>query len=108
VGGGEYQARNQLGEKPMDYLHQELHLEPDDLVDVTLDHAANVMLLDPANYDAYKNNRPFRYQAGGYAQTSPVRLMAPQPGPWHLVIDLGGGPGSVRASMAVRKNLVVG
>ncbi len=88
----------------MDYLHQELDLGENDVVEVMLDHAANVMLLDPANFDAYRNRRPFRYEEGGYARTTSLRLRAPRPGPWHLVVDLGGGPGSVRASVAVRTN----
>ncbi len=90
----------------MDYLHQELTLGQDDVVDVAIDHPANVMLLDPSDYDAYKNHRPFHYQ-GGYAQKSPFRLRAPREGAWHVVIDLGGGPGSVRASIAVRNETTI-
>lgn len=89
----------------MDYLHQQLDLSSDDVVEVTLDHPANVMLLDPDNFDAYQNRRAFRYH-GGYAKTSPFRLTSPHPGNWHLVVDLGGGPGTVRASVAVHKTAV--
>ena len=85
----------------MEYLHQQLDLAADDLVEVALDNAANVMLLDPTNYEAYRNH-PFRYQ-GGYTTTSPFRINVPHAGRWHLVVDLGGGPGAVRASVAVHK-----
>lgn len=86
----------------MDYLHQPLNLSADDVVEVTLDHPANVMLLDPYNYEAYRDRRAFRYQ-GGYIKTGLFRLRPPHPGPWHLVVDLGGGPGTVRASVAVHQ-----
>lgn len=84
----------------MDFLHRELALQTGDVVEVALDHAANVQLLDPSNFLAYQERRPYRYH-GGHATQSPFRIKAPHAGNWHLVIDLGGGPGSVRASVAV-------
>ena len=84
----------------MDFLHQELDLKPGDVVEVTLDHPANVQLLDPSNFLAYRQRQPYRY-VGGYATRSPFRVEAPHPGKWHLVIDLGGGAGTVRASGTV-------
>jgi hypothetical protein len=84
----------------MDYLHRELDLGPGDVVQVTLDGQANVMLLDPANYEAYRNGRPYRYH-GGHAETSPVTLAPPHGGKWHLVVDLGGNAGSVRAGVGI-------
>lgn len=81
----------------MDYLHQEMDLAEDDVVEVTLDHPANVVLLDPENWHAYQERQPFRYARGGHTAQRSVRLQAPQPGKWHLVIDLGGGFGRVRA-----------
>ncbi|MFO0926322.1 MAG: DUF1883 domain-containing protein [Gemmataceae bacterium] len=84
----------------MEHLHQELDLTPDDVVEVTLDHAANVLFLDPSNYLAYQQNRPYRYY-GGYITQSPYQFHAPHRGRWHLVVDLGGGPGMVRAAMRV-------
>jgi hypothetical protein len=84
----------------MEHLHQELDLTPEDIVEVTLDHAANVQLLDPSNYLAYKEGQPYRYY-GGHVTQSPYPLRAPHAGQWHLVVDLGGGPGTVRASTRV-------
>jgi hypothetical protein len=81
----------------MNFLHQELDAGPEDLLEVVLDHAANVQLLDPVNYENYRAGRPFRY-FGGYAERSPFRLRPPRQGHWHLVIDLGGNAGTVRAS----------
>jgi hypothetical protein len=84
----------------MEHLHSELDLNPGDVVQVTLDGQANVMLMDYPNYDAYKNHRSFRY-FGGHAKETPVRLPAPRSGKWHLVVDLGGNAGKVRAGVSV-------
>jgi hypothetical protein len=81
----------------MNFLHQEFDGGPDDLLEVVLDHAANVQLLDQGNYENYRAGRPFRYH-GGYAEHSPFRIRLPHQGHWHLVIDLGGSSGTVRAS----------
>ncbi len=62
---------------------------------MTLDRAANVQLLDPANYENYNKGHGYRYH-GGYATKSPVRLPVSRAGKWHVVIDLGGA-GRVRA-----------
>ena len=61
-------------------------------------NAANVMLLDGANYQHYRNGRPFRYY-GGHFTRSPVRIAPPHPGLWHVVVDLGGAQGRVNASV---------
>ncbi len=85
----------------MQYLHQDLGIVgPDEVVEVTLDHPANVQLLDPANYELYQNHRPYRYH-GGYITSSLYRIRPPSQGHWYLVVDLGGGPGTVRASVRV-------
>jgi len=84
----------------MDYLHQEFDAGPDETIEITLDHAANVMLMDAPNYSDYQSGRAYRYY-GGYVQTSPFRLRPPHQGHWHLVIDLGGYAGTVRAGARV-------
>lgn len=83
------------------FLHQEMKVGPDELIEVQLDNWANVLLLDPENYELYRNNQPYRYAKGGYVRHSPFRLRAPSQGTWHLVVDLGGGPGHVRAWVRV-------
>ncbi len=84
----------------MEHLHYQLNTQAGDVVEVILDHAANVLLLDFLNYTNYTTGQPFRYY-GGYAQVSPYRIQPPRPGQWHLAVDLGGGAGSVRASVQV-------
>jgi hypothetical protein len=84
----------------MDFLHQELDLGPEDVVEVILDHPANVQLLDSMNFNHYRDGLAYRYH-GGYATTSPYQIRPPHPGRWHLTVDLGGNAGSVRASVRI-------
>jgi hypothetical protein len=84
----------------MNHLNYEFDASQGDIAEVTLDRAANVLLMDSANYDAYNHRRSFRYE-GGYATKSPVRLAVPRAGHWHIVVDLGGGPGQVRAFVSL-------
>ena len=86
----------------MNYLQYDLQLAPSDVVEVTLDRAANVMLLTPSGYDAYRGGRSYRYH-GGHVTQSPYRVRPPHAGSWHLVVDLGGHAGTVRASCRVIK-----
>lgn len=84
----------------MEFLQKKIDLKAGDVVEVTLDHAANVQLLDTFNFEKYRNGQPYRYH-GGYATESPFRIPVPQEGIWHLVVDLGGAAGAVRASVKV-------
>jgi hypothetical protein len=86
----------------MNYLHYDLNLGPGEVVEVALDKQANVRLLDDANFSSYKHGSRHTY-IGGLAKQSPVRLTAPRAGHWHLVIDLGGYAGSVRASVQTHR-----
>ncbi len=67
------------------------------MVEIEVDTAANVFLVDSSNFSAYRNGRQYRYY-GGQARRSPVRLAVPRTGHWYLVLDLGGYPGSIRHS----------
>ncbi len=86
----------------MIHLHEQFEMTPDDLVEVSLDGRANVMLLDSANSERYRGGESFRHH-GGLAERSPALLTAPHPGKWHVVVDLGGYPGHVRAGIQVRQ-----
>jgi Domain of unknown function (DUF1883) len=83
----------------MHHLHYEIDANAGDVVEVVLDRAANVRLLDPANYEKYKRRQDFRNSGGGYVTVKPFRLTVPESGHWHVVIDLGGGAGQVKASV---------
>lgn len=82
----------------MNYLHYEFDLGENDALKVTLDGRANVKMLDNNNYEKYKAGSAYRY-IGGLAEEAPLVLSPPRPGHWHVVIDLGGFPGTVGAAV---------
>jgi hypothetical protein len=85
----------------MDFVHYDLnYLQRGQVVEVTLNSAANVLLLDSANFNNYRNGQAHRYY-GGHVTRSPYRIQVPLDGHWHLAIDLGGYPGQVRSSVRV-------
>lgn len=86
----------------MNYLNYDLHLDSGDVVEVTLDQQANVRLLDDSNYSKYQRGEQHRYY-GGLQTKTPARIVPPHPGHWHLVVDLGGYAGTVRASVRTIK-----
>lgn len=86
----------------MNFLHYDLNLKSNDIVEVTLDTQANVRLLDAINFSKYKHGQRHTYY-GGLAKKSPVQIRPPHPGQWHLVIDLGGYGGRVNASVRTIK-----
>jgi hypothetical protein len=81
----------------VDYLHYVFSAMREDVLEVRLGQGANVILLDDLNYARYRAGIDFHFW-GGYAQESPVALPVPYSGIWHLVVDLGGFPGTLRAS----------
>lgn len=84
----------------MTFLHSEFTGGPGDVALVTLDRQANAMLLDPSAFSAYRRGGSFSYH-GGWATRSPVRLVPPHHGNWHVVVDLGGHAGNIRAAIRV-------
>lgn len=89
----------------MNFLHSDFRGGPADVVVVTLDHQANVMLLDDSAFSAYRSGGRFRYY-GGWVTASPVQLRPPSSGHWHIVVDLGGRGGNVRAGIRVVRTTV--
>ena len=84
----------------MNYLHSEFYLTPNQTVRVTLDKQANVKLLDDQNFSAYRHGGRHTYY-GGLVRRSPFFVSPPHSGNWHVVVDLGGYAGSVRAAVDV-------
>lgn len=82
----------------MNFLQYDVDLAAGEGVEVTLDKQANVRLLDDSNFDRYKQGQQHTFY-GGLAKKSPVHLRPPTPGRWHVVIDLGGYAGTVRAAV---------
>ena len=83
-----------------DHLHAAAWLDIGDTVVVRLDAPANVMLLSDDAYRDYGAGRAFRYH-GGWVSQPQITLWAPEPGMWHVVVDLGGADGRVAAGVEV-------
>jgi hypothetical protein len=86
----------------VEFIHSDLGFrQAGDVVEITLSgSAANVRLLDNVNFQAYRSGRQHRY-TGGLARQSPVRLPVPNPGHWHVAVDMQGLAGTTRASFRV-------
>jgi hypothetical protein len=85
----------------MDFVHYDLGpLAAGQVVEVTLNTAANVQLLDTHNFNIYRSGGRFNYY-GGHVSRSPYRIQVPESGHWHLAIDLGGASGSLRSGVRV-------
>lgn len=61
---------------------------------------ANVRLMDGPAFASYQRGGQYRF-IGGQAQSSPVRLIIPSDGNWHVVVELIGLGGSVRSGIYV-------
>ena len=85
----------------MDFVHYDLgYLVEGTTVVVSLDVAANVCVLDFANFMYYKMGTSFTY-LGGYITRSPYYAVIPQTGFWHVTIDLGGYEGRIGSSVEI-------
>jgi hypothetical protein len=86
----------------MNYLSYEFDAGPNDIIEVTLDKQANVILLDHANFQKFRAGSRYKYQ-GGLATHSPVRLKPRHQDHWYVVVHLGGYAGKVRTSARLIK-----
>jgi len=58
-------------------------------VDVSLNTVNNVRLMTAGNFQRFKELLDFKY-VGGVAKKSPIRLVVPEDGHWHLIVDMEG------------------
>lgn len=83
------------------FIHSNLgHRKKGEIVEITLSAAANVRLLDSSNFQHYRNGRKHQFH-GGLVKRSPFRIQIPRSGHWHLVVDMQGLRGSVKASSRI-------
>ncbi|PES99223.1 hypothetical protein CN491_02620 [Bacillus cereus] len=87
----------------MKYSYSQEQLNAGDIVSVTLDSEANVLLLDSSNYSRFKRGQRYNY-FGGLAKSSPARIKVPRSGLWYIVINLGGYAGKVNYSVNIIRN----
>lgn len=84
----------------MNYLHYEVHAGPGNIIKVRIDTRANVRLLDTLHYQKYKMGKP--YEGSGGETDPPGREFRVQhKDVWHVVVDLGGKAGTVKAQVDV-------
>ncbi|WP_377299348.1 DUF1883 domain-containing protein [Rhizobium sp. SGZ-381] len=69
------------------------------IIEVTLSAVNNVRLMSAVNYQRFTEKLDFKF-IGGVAKKSPIRLVIPEGGHWHLVVDGEGHHGL--ADSAVR------
>jgi len=86
----------------MNFLHTDFWGGTESTVIVGVDSQCNVLLMTDLDFSDYRSGRPFRYY-GGWATHSPAQLVPPHHGHWHVVVDLGGRAGTVRASVRVAR-----
>ena len=85
----------------MHHQHYDLnHVEAGRVVEVALEGAANVRIMDHASYQDFKAGRRYGF-LGGFVSASPYRVPIPSGGHWHVVLDLGGQPGRLRSGVRV-------
>lgn len=58
-------------------------------VEVNLNHAADVFLVDSMNFQRYKSGQNFDYFGGHYTKT-PVKISVQGTGRWYLIVNGGG------------------
>ena len=79
-----------LESRTMNYSYYDLgQRKRGQTVEVSISAAANVFLVDSANYSSFRAGRDFRYFGGLFKQT-PVPLTIPSDGHWWVVIHLWG------------------
>ena len=81
------------------YIHKDFNLNRGDIVQVTIDIQANVVLLDSSDFQNFKAGRGFQYHGGRY-DNSPVRIVVPSTGHWYVVI-YGWGSGTLGYSVNI-------
>ena len=84
----------------MRFLHYVADAGPSDLVEVRLSGPANVFLLDPLNYQRYRRRENYIYH-GGHFEGPEAKLRPPFKTQWHIVVDQGGAPGELDASVRI-------
>ena len=84
------------------WFHDVGIVDSGNVLEITLDYAAHVRIMDFENYHEYKNRRPYK-SISKYITTSPFSIKVPRSSHWFVVVDLEGIPGSVFSEVRVRR-----
>ena len=69
-----------------------------DVIVVQCSHQCKVLVMDDANFQAYRQRKKCTY-FGGHFKAFPARIAAPGNGHWNTVIDLGGAQAQIAHSI---------
>jgi len=86
----------------LSFLHYKVNTGVNSVIEITLDKQANVRLMDGRNLSRYKLKKPYEF-TGGLAKVSPMVIRPPHKGDWHVIVDLEGFGGTVKATVQVKE-----
>lgn len=86
----------------MDFIHSREYLNQGDVVVLNCDTQCNFRLIDDSNFTAFQRGGRHTYY-GGFFQRFPAKLVAPSPGNWNVVVDLGGARANIRYAINVSR-----
>ncbi len=69
-------------------------------IEIALSVVANVRLMSDSNFALYKQAMKHQF-VGGVARKSPIRLVIPQNGHWHVIVDMEGHHGQCESSIRI-------
>jgi len=82
------------------WFHDIGDVEQGNIIEVTLDKAANVRVMDSDNYESFRNRRSYTAIIY-YITSSPFKIKLPRSAHWYVVVDPEDQPGSVVSSVKV-------
>ena len=62
------------------------------IIEVTLSAVNNVRLMTPTNFQRFKETLDYKF-LGGVAKKSPLKIVIPESGHWHMIVDMEGHHG---------------
>ncbi len=88
-----------MAAQPFRFTHYDLkQLRAGTTVEISLSAVNNVRLMTPGNFQRFSEKLDFKY-TGGVAKKSPIRIVIPESGHWHLIVDAEGHNGLAESSV---------
>ena len=76
------------------------------VIEITLSAVANVRLMNSSNFERFTETLKHQF-LGGVAKKSPIRLVIPEAGHWHLVVDMEGHKSLAESSVKMVDRVTV-
>lgn len=84
----------------MQFIHYQVNAGPLNIIQVNIDRDAYVRLMDDLNFGRYRKGKPYSCE-GGLTVNPFVQFRVTEKKLWHIVVDLNGQPGEVKASIDI-------